>query len=129
MNSRTFFMIHGAIAIFFAAGLVMIPRGVAHIYGISAGPEAALGFRYFGVALLGVGLIFWLAKDTKDVEARNAILGGAGIANQVGLLVSLYGTTSGVMNILGWSVVIIYAGLIAGCIHFDSSLLRSRGLR
>jgi hypothetical protein len=129
MSSRTFFMIHGAVAIFFAIGFLFIPRVVAHVYGISAGPEAALAFRYFGVALLGVGLIFWLAKDTKDTEARNAILGGAGIANQVGLLVSLYGTTSGVMNALGWSVVIIYAALIAGCLHFDSRLLRSRGLR
>ena len=112
------------IAILFALGFLFIPRVISRLYGVTSGWDTLLVFRYFGVALLGVGLIFWFAKDIKDADARNAILSGAGIANQVGLLVSLYGTTSGIMNALGWLVVLIYAFLIAGCIYFHGDQQR-----
>ncbi|QAY95053.1 hypothetical protein CWB41_04330 [Methylovirgula ligni] len=118
MNARTFFIVQAIVAIVFALGFLIIPRAVSHLYGVTADLAAILAFRYFGVALLGIGLIFWFAKDVKDAEARKAILGGAGIANQIGLVVSLWGTASGIMNGLGWTVVLLYALLAAGCFYF-----------
>jgi len=121
MNTRGFFIFSAAVAILFALGFLVIPRGVARIYGVVAHEDAILAFRYFGVALLSVGLIFWLTKDVQDQEARNAILTGAGIANQLGLVVSLWGTASGIMNALGWTVALLYLALAAGCFYFRGS--------
>jgi len=118
MNARMFFMVQAAVAILYALGFLIVPRAVSHLYGVTSGPAAILAFRYFGVTLLGIGLIFWLARDVKDDEARKAILGGAGISNQIGLVVTLWGTASGIMNGLGWTVVLLYALLIAGCFYF-----------
>jgi hypothetical protein len=118
LNTQTFFIIHGAIALLYALGFLVIPRAVSHVYGVTAGPEAILAFRYFGVALLGVGLIFVFARNTNDHQALKAILSGAGVANLAGLLVSIWGTTAGIMNMLGWSVVAIYAALVIGCVYF-----------
>ncbi len=118
MNARTFFIVQAIVAIVFALGFLIIPRAVSHIYGAVSGPVAILAFRYFGVALLGIGLIFWFAKDVTDAEARRAILGGACIANQIGVVVSLWGTASGIMNGLGWTVVLLYILLAAGCFYF-----------
>ena len=118
MNTRMFFLVSAAIAGIFALGFLVIPRAIARIYGVVAGPEAILAFRFFGVALLGIGLIFWFAKDVQDREARNAILAGAGIADQIGFIVALWGTASGVMNGLGWTVALLYLALAAGCFYF-----------
>ena len=129
MNARTFFIVQAIVAIVFALGFLIIPRAVSHIYGAVSGPVAILAFRYFGVALLGIGLIFWFAKDVTDAEARRAILGGACIANQIGVVVSLWGTASGIMNGLGWTVVLLYILLAAGCFYFrDDRVLTSKSL-
>ncbi len=118
MNARTFFMVHAIVAIVYALGFLILPRAVSHLYGVTSDLAAILAFRYFGVALLGVGLIFWFARDVKDAEARKAILGGSAIANQIGLVVTLWGTASGIMNWLGWTAALLYALLIAGCFYF-----------
>jgi len=118
MNTRGFFIVSAAVALIFALGFLVVPRAVARVYGVVAHDDALLAFRYFGVALLGIGLIFWLTKDVQDRDARNAILTGAGIANQIGLVVTLWGTTSGVMNALGWTVALLYLALAAGCFYF-----------
>jgi hypothetical protein len=118
MDSRAFFMVQAVVATVYALGFLIIPRAISRLYGVVANADTILAFRYFGVALLGLGLIFWFARDTKDKDARNAILGGAGISNQIGLVVTLWGTTSGIMNALGWSVALLYAALIAGCFYF-----------
>lgn len=65
------------VAIIYAVGFLIIPRIFSGIYRVMPGPGAVLAFRYFGVALLGIGLIFWFARDVQYQDARRAILGGA----------------------------------------------------
>lgn len=118
MDARTFIVIQAVIAIVYAIGFLLIPGPLSSLYGAIATPSALLAFRYFGAALLSVGLIFWFAKDIADQATRDAILTGAGIANATGIIVSLWGTLGGIMNILGWTVVLLYIALTAGCFYF-----------
>ncbi len=82
------------------------------IYGVTQGPGEILMARYFGVALIAIGLVFWLARDVTDAAARRAIILGLLISNIVGVIVSVQGTLTGVMSAVGWSAVGIY-GLLA----------------
>ena len=70
--------------------------------------------RYFGVALLGMGLATWLARNTEPSQARNTINLGFFISYIPGFLVSLYGTLSGQMNAVGWLAVAVYLLLVIG---------------
>jgi uncharacterized membrane protein YfcA len=79
-----------------------------------------LAYRFFGVALLGVGIIFWLARDCVDPTAVRALLMGGAISDVAGVAVSIWGSARGIMNTLGWTVVLIYVVLLAGSIYFLS---------
>jgi hypothetical protein len=118
MDARTFILVQAIIALVYAIGFLLIPGSLSELYGAVATPSALLAFRYFGVALLGIGLIFWFAKDIGDPATRDALLTGAGSANAVGVIVSLWGVIAGIMNPLGWSVVVLYVALAAGCFYF-----------
>jgi hypothetical protein len=70
--------------------------------------------RYFGVALIGIGLVCWLARDVTDGKAQRSIILALLISNIIGVIVSVQGTLSGVMSAVGWSAVGIYVLLGLG---------------
>jgi hypothetical protein len=70
--------------------------------------------RYFGVALLGMGLTTWLARNAAASDARDAITLGFCISCMPGVVVPLYGTLSGQMNAMGWLAVAVYSVLVIG---------------
>ena len=84
------------------------------IYGVTQGPGEILMARYYGVALIAIGLVFWLARDVTDARARRAIILGLLISDFIGVIVSVQGTLSGVMSAVGWSAVGIYVLLGLG---------------
>jgi uncharacterized membrane protein YphA (DoxX/SURF4 family) len=45
--------------------------------------------RYFGVALVGMGLVTWFARNSEKSQAQDAITLGLAISYIVGLLLSL----------------------------------------
>jgi hypothetical protein len=69
MNVRAFFIFVAVLAIAYAIGFLLIPTTLTTLYGDAGGPPVNLAYRFFGVTLLGVGLIFWLAKDCEDPTA------------------------------------------------------------
>src|SRR3954451_9865629 len=46
------------------------------------------------------------------------VLIGYAVGNVVGVLVSIWGTLSGIMNPMGWSAVLIYGVLLAGDLYY-----------
>lgn len=113
MSTRTLLSIAAVVGLIFALALLLMPAFMGTLYGLGANPVQTLLARYFGVTLLGVGLINWLAKDMDYASLRPILLGNL-VADFVGILVSLMGTLSGVMNSMGWSSVVIYLLLTLG---------------
>lgn len=118
MNLRAFLILTAVLAIAYALGFLIVPKFVTGVYGISGEPAVILGYRFFGGALLAIGLIFWLAKDCQDRTAIRALLVAGVASNAAGTAVSIWGSATGIMNALGWTVVLIYAVLLAGSIYF-----------
>jgi predicted permease len=74
--------------------------------------------RYFGGTLLAYGLVFWLARGTRDDAARRALLLAAVVGNLVGLALSLWSRLEGLQGVLAWLSVAIYAALLLGSLNF-----------
>ena len=108
MKLKTLFMINAVIAIVYGICFVLIPSQVLLVYGLTAGAGEVLMGQYFGVALIGIGLITWLIKNVTEPNATGAVI-----------LALLIGTISGVMNTFGWSAVIIYLFLTIGFAYFQ----------
>ena len=118
MNRRTFLMIASILALVYAAGLILMPAFMNSTYGFGGSGSEILLSRFFGVELLVLGLITWLAKDMTGASV-GPIITGSLIGNAVGTIVALMGTMSGVMNAAGWSAVAIYLLLTLGFAYFQ----------
>jgi len=118
MNLRTFLTIAAVVALAFALGLILMPVFMATTYGFGTSASEILLARYFGIELLVLGVIYWLAKDFTGANARPLITGSL-IGNAVGTYFALMGTLGGVMNSVGWSAVAVYLLLGLGFAYFQ----------
>jgi len=118
MNRGTFLTIAALLALGYAAGLILMPAFMNATYGFGGSDSEILLSRFFGVELLALGLITWLAKDL-TAKSVSPIITGSLIANAVGAIVAILGTLSGVMNAAGWSAVAIYVLLTLGFAYFQ----------
>jgi hypothetical protein len=73
--------------------------------------------RLFGAALVGLGLIFWFARDGSSESVRGVFIATI-IGNTVGLIVVVLGTTAGTLNSMGWVAALIYLFGAAGSGYF-----------
>jgi hypothetical protein len=118
MKVRAYLTIAGIIAIAFAIGFLVVPRKLLALYGEVPDSTAALNIRFFASALLGLGVILWLVRDTRDRTVLRAVLIGSAISDAVGCLVNIRGTYVGLLNELAWSTTILYVALLAGALYF-----------
>ena len=118
MKLRTFLIIATVLALGYALGLILMPAFMATTYGFGTSASEILLGRFFGVELLVLGVINWLAKDLTGASVRPIITGSL-IGNIVGAFFALMGTLNGVMNSVGWSAVTVYLLLALGFAYFQ----------
>lgn len=119
MKIKTLFIINAVIAVIYGICFLLIPSRVLALYGLAAGPAEALLGQFFGVALLGIGLITWFARNVTDPKAIEAIVLALLLSDIIGVIVSVIGTITGVMNTFGWSAVFIYLFLALAYAYFQ----------
>jgi len=119
MKLSTFLSIVGVVAILFGIGFVAAPAEVLAQYGITADRYVVFISRFFGAALINVGLIVWLARNIVDSLGRRSIVLAGLIGDVVGLFVALQGQMNGLANALGWSTVLIYGLFALGFAYFQ----------
>ena len=117
MTIKTFFIVISILALVHGIGFVLIPEQVAASYGMATSASTVLIARLFGAALLGLGLIFWFARDGSS-ELVRGVLAAIIIGNTVGLIVVVMGTTAGTLNSMGWLAALIYLFGAAGSGYF-----------
>ena len=119
MKLSSFLILNAVIALAFGIGFVLVPGTMGTLYGMTPGPDVNLIGQFFGVELIAVGLLCWLARDVSDSAAQHAMILAFLIAEVIGLIVSIMGTLAGVFNAVGWSAVAIYLVLSLGFAYFQ----------
>lgn len=118
MTLKAYFSIFAVLSVLFGIGFVLAPGQVLANYGIESSPAIALMSRLFGGTLLAMAVILWSARDFHDQAAVRAILIGMGISDVVNLVVAFMSVTSGTVNALGWTTVLIYLCGAVGAGYF-----------
>ena len=125
MKLKVLFIINAIIAFVFGVAFVIIPAQVYSLYSI----EASAGLNYmgqlFGAALIGFGLIAWLARNSADSDSRRAIILAFFIADGIGFVIALIGQLNEILGSLGWLTVAIYLLLAIGFGYFQFSRPKS----
>ena len=113
MKVATFLSIKAVISLLFAVGFLLLPIALMAIFGVTLDAGGAVMTRFCGACLLGIGLICWLAKDVAN-DGRRAITLSLFIGDTAGFIVAIVAQLGGLMNALGWVVVLIWLLLALG---------------
>jgi hypothetical protein len=105
MKLKTLFVLNAAIAVGYALAFFLATGPLLAIYGITPSPEGVFMARWFGVGLLAIGLVTWLARDVAESDAGRSVVRALTLTYGVGVLLALWGTLAGPFNQLGWIAV------------------------
>jgi hypothetical protein len=114
MRLRSLLLLAGVIALVFGLGFLLVPRALLPLYGVAVDPGIVLMSRFFGAALVQLGMVLYLIRDVSDIRTQRGVVIGSFLGSVAGLVVALTGQFWGVVNQLGWSTVAIYGLLTLG---------------
>jgi len=112
MRLGTLLRLAGLLALAFGIGFLFAPARVLAMYGVAAEPTVVLMARFFGSALIQLGLVFYLIRDVSDPTTRRGVVLGSFLGSLAGFVVSLTAQFWGLVNSFGWSSVAIYGVLL-----------------
>lgn len=114
MRLNTLLLIAGLLAYVFGLGFLLVPGAVLPVYGLETSPATLLMSRFFGVALVNVGLVVYLLRDVREAAAQRGLALAGVVGSAAGVAVALMGQLNGLVNSMGWSTVAIYGLLLLG---------------
>ena len=118
MRLGTLLRLAGLLALAFGIGFLFAPARVLSMYGMAADPTVVLMARFFGSALVQLGLVFYLIRDVSDPTTRRGVVIGSFLGSLAGFVVSLTAQFWGLVNSLRGSTVAIYGLLLLGYGYF-----------
>ncbi len=108
MKLHTVMVINAIAGVAFGLGFILAPAQTLSLYGHA--PTAILSYmaQLLGAALFTFGLLTWVARNSRDSDARRAILLALAVGYAIGFVLALIAQIRGVENVLGWSTVATY---------------------
>jgi hypothetical protein len=114
MTGQRLFTLNGVIAGGYGIALLVATDPILDLYGITPNPEGVYMARWFGLELLAIGLVTWLARDAAASAGGRAIARALAVTYAIGVALALWGTLAGPFNALGWIAVALNLGLGSG---------------
>ncbi len=109
MNLKNAFLLNCLLAGAFGLAFLIVPAQLMGQYGVHLMPKAGIFVaRLLGASMIGVGLVSWFASARATGDLRTNLALSFFVADALGFLVSLMAMVNGVVNSMGWSVVLIY---------------------
>jgi hypothetical protein len=116
MNFKTMMTIKAAVCLIFGIPMLMAPGLLMSMFGVNLDGGGPLMARLYGASLLGNLMLTWFGRNVAASDARRAI--HLLVYDAIGFVVAFLAILSGMMNMLGWSVVLIYLVIALGFGHF-----------
>jgi hypothetical protein len=114
MTFRTLLLIKAVVCLVFGLFLLLAPGVLLDLLGATLGDAGTFTAREYGAAMAGTLMLTWFARNTKATDARWAILLDLLIYDLIGMIVTMAAVLSGVLNVLGWAIFLVYLFFTAG---------------
>ena len=108
MTFKTLLIAKAVVCLVFGPILVFAPGWLFGLLGTTLGSGGTFTAREYGAAVFGSLMLTWLARNATEPGARRAILVDLFVYDGIGFLVTLLAIGSGLLNPLGWGIVIVY---------------------
>jgi hypothetical protein len=101
-------VIKAIVCLVFGFLLVVVPGVLLSILGITIDPGGVFIARLYGASLFGNLMLSWYARNVAESIARRVIALDLFVYDTIGFVVALLAQLSGLMNALGWFIVVVY---------------------
>jgi hypothetical protein len=125
MKLRILLIVHMIVMLILAAGLLLAPRTILNLFGLTVGTtvsfNASMNFvaQLLGASLVVPGLLSWFGGTMEEESARRSVALTLLIFNVVGFGVSFFvGMLPNVMAVAGWLLVVLFLLFAAGFAYF-----------
>ena len=108
MSFKLLMLIKAAVCMVLGAIILVAPEFLYSIFGTTLAAGGVFAAREYGASLFGNMLVTWFARKATASAARKAIILGLCVYDAIGFIVTLIATITGVLNPLGWLVVVLY---------------------
>ena len=109
MNYRILFLINALIAVLLGLGFLVVPSRLLGQLGVDEYAATKLLSQFFGTAMLGLGLLLWFVKDVTEGNLQKGMGIALLIGTAAGLIITVTGTTSGILRANWWVAMVVYA--------------------
>jgi len=110
MSYKFLFVLNALVA--FALGVVFLvmPAKALGFFGTETYAATLLMGRFFGSAMVALGLVLWFAKDASDPAVQRGMGIALLVSAIIGLVVNVIGisSASGVIRNNGWMTIVVY---------------------
>lgn len=108
MTYRTLLIAKAVVCLAFGLLLLLAPVALLGVLGAELGAAGTFTAREYGAALIGALFLMWFAKDVKAPDARLAVLLYLLVYDAIGVGITVPAVVAGVLNWLGWGIVLVY---------------------
>jgi len=114
MSHKLMFVVTAVVSLVFGLAFLIVPDMTFKQFGVDTYAATVLTGRFYGTALVALGLVLWFAKDIQDAAAQTGLGIALLISMALGLIVNIMGIASGIIRTNGWITIIIYVLLALG---------------
>ena len=118
MRFKILMIIKAVVCLSLGTLILLVPEFTYGLFGITLTPGGTFPAREYGAALIGTLLITWFARNSSESDSLRAIILGLCVYDAIGFVVTLIAQLSGLLNVLGWSVVVLYLFFAVGFGYF-----------
>jgi len=105
MKLKYIFTITAIVDIIFGLLLIILPAQIFSLYAIESNPGVDYVAQLLGTALISIGMICWLLRNSPYTDTQAAIILSLFISCGIGAIVALHGQLNNVLNNFGWLTV------------------------
>jgi len=118
MSLKTLMIIKAVVCLTLGGILLLVPNFLYSFFGASLNDAGVFAAREYGAALIGTLFLTWFARNAAESQSRRAIILDLFIYDAIGVVITLIATLTGVLNWLGWAVVVLYLFFAVGYGYF-----------
>jgi len=118
MSFKNLMIIKAAVCLVFGILLLAIPDMLLSIFGATLSAGGMFTAREYGSSLFGNLFLCWFARNSEESDARRAIILALFVYDLIAFVMTSITVISGILNPLGWLIVLVYLFFTLGFGYF-----------